>query len=731
MKPIIQLALILICHCSASAQQFAFRRSQSLLVIEADTLDNPWAGGLNCGQFSTIDMDSDGNPELFVFDRTGNRIMIFENQGPVGSPKFIHQPDHEFEFPVLSDWVLLRDYNCDGEPDIFTYNGGSVAVYKNNGPSAPPGLRFSLFKNPLRSRYGNLNLPLYISRIDIPAIGDIDNDGDLDILTYDFGGSCVEFHRNMSMENFGHCDSLMLRIESDNWGQFREGGSLSDIYLNDSCDRASGGLRHAGSTLLTMDVDDDGDQDLVLGDVGSTNLALLHNGGTASYAQISSVSLNFPANHISTQAVNLPVFPAGFYVDLDRDGVRDLLVSPNSTEDFHNFIGAWRYMNGGTNTNPDFSLIEKNFLQKHMIELGEGAYPVFWDHNRDGLADLLVGNHSYWGSNSQIALYENIGSAGAPVFQLITKNYQNLAQYAYSNLIPTFGDLDGDGDDDLILGEQNGYLHYFQNIAPVAPNTPAQFILAQSQFYGIHETGNSAPAIFDLDQDGLRDLIVGNTSGKLNFYKNTGSFTIPQFSSAATISNLGQVDVTDPTVGIWGYSIPCFFQHAGKTELFVGSYRGTIYHYTDLHTAPGAIAASFLLQTQAVWNLKVGERSSATVMEITGDQYPDLILGNYSGGLIFFEGKYPNVTVETVKDHESRIKLFPVPAGEFLRFEMNSDPGLSDYTLTVADVLGGIWGIESIDHNTIRISNLPPGIYFLTLKCASGERITERFVVNH
>ena len=69
---------------------------------------------------------------------------------------------------------------------------------------------------------------------------------------------------------------------------------------------------------------------LVLGDISYNTLTLLMNGGTAPNLNSAMISQDnaFPSN---TTSVNQSVFPAGYHVDIDNDGKRDLVVSPAST----------------------------------------------------------------------------------------------------------------------------------------------------------------------------------------------------------------------------------------------------------------------------------------------------------------------------------------------------------------------------------------------------------------
>jgi len=115
------------------AQPFMEWHDSIQVKIGATTLANPWAGGLNFVQASNIDLDLDGIKDLFMFDKTGDKIRTFINNGTVGTVDFKYNPYYETKFPKLHDWALLVDYNCDGKEDIFSYSdvAGGFKVYRN------------------------------------------------------------------------------------------------------------------------------------------------------------------------------------------------------------------------------------------------------------------------------------------------------------------------------------------------------------------------------------------------------------------------------------------------------------------------------------------------------------------------------------------------------------------------------------------------------------------------
>lgn len=107
----------------------------------------------------------------------------------------------------------------------------------------------------------------------------------------------------------------------------------------------------------------------------------------------------------------------------------------------------------------------------------------------------------------KLALYENTGTVTDPEFTLITRDLAGISAFNFTSLVPTFGDLDNDGDKDMLLGESDGFVHFFKNIGP--PDGPAQFILFAANYQGIDPGANAAPQLIDITGDELPDLIIG------------------------------------------------------------------------------------------------------------------------------------------------------------------------------------------------------------------------------
>ncbi len=699
-----------------------------------------WAGGLNSCQFSATDMNSDGIRDLFVFDRLRNKKLTFINNGTPDAIDYVYSPEYESKFPAIHDWAMLIDYNCDGKEDIFTYSIGGIAVYKNVSDST--GLKFELVTPLIYSlQSGGNYVNLYVTPVDYPAISDIDNDGDLDILTFFGLGSYVEYHKNMSVEKYGNCDSLDFVLTERCWGKFKESESSNHLTLDITCpwkgddnNQPENEPKHTGSTLLATDLDGDNDKDLILGDVDYPNLVKLTNGGTPDSAYMTSMDTTFPSN---TLPVHIFSFLQPYYIDVDNDGLNDMIVSPFDpnmliSEDAEN---TWLYKNTGTNSAPVFNFQVNDFLQGDMVDLGTGAYPVFYDYNKDGLTDLFISNYGYWDTSyydfgilksfyiSQLALFENTGTQDNPEFKLTNRDFFNLSTLNLKAIYPTFGDIDGDGDDDMILGESSGKIHLFENTA--GAGNPINLALSQMNYKGIDAGDFSTPQLIDIDRDSLTDLVIGNKKGRLSFYKNTGTANDAAFTLIT--DSLGGVYVADTNTSWYGYSVPYFFEDTlGKYKLFVGSESGYIFYYKDIDE--GLAVNKFTLAEPQLDYIYEGARTGVAVKDINNDGFVDMIVGNYSGGIGFFKGdtslKY-NQIAEKNNKVANNIRIFPNPANNMISVCLVNYPEdkKSDIVIRIISVLGKeVYSkkYNDIDKIDIKLDDIKAGIYVLEVLCCSG-----------
>ena len=143
MKHLWALSIIMLSVFTLRAQLFEISNDPIFRNSQGNVYTNALAGGLNQPQFSNFDFNGDGKLDLFVFDRTGNKVLVFISEttpGTSGSAATIayrYDPSYEQFFPEASEFMQLKDYDGDAKPDLWMYDGDSVVIYKNATVSLP------------------------------------------------------------------------------------------------------------------------------------------------------------------------------------------------------------------------------------------------------------------------------------------------------------------------------------------------------------------------------------------------------------------------------------------------------------------------------------------------------------------------------------------------------------------------------------------------------------------
>ncbi|MFZ4548410.1 MAG: LamG-like jellyroll fold domain-containing protein, partial [Bacteroidales bacterium] len=258
---------------------------------------------------------------------------------------------------------------------------------------------------------------------------------------------------------------------------------------------------------------------------------------------------------------------------------------------------------------PDFTLITNNF---NSIDVGAGSAPTFTDIDGDPFLDLLIGEY-----DGNINFYEQV-SQNSNSFTLVNSNFSSIYIGNYS--VPCITNFGDDNLLDLIIGEEYANLNYYEQNSLNSTG----FTLVTSNFV----SGNPEcqyPTITDLDNDGLLDLIVGHIDGKLNRYEQTSlnstSFTfITNYFSSIDIGN---------------YSTPAFtdFEDDGLLDLIIGNEAGNLSHYEQ----NSLNSENFSLVSTNFQSIDVGDHARPTVKDIDNDLLLDLIIGEMYGSLIHYE----------------------------------------------------------------------------------------------
>jgi hypothetical protein len=329
-----------------------------------------------------------------------------------------------------------------------------------------------------------------------------------------------------------------------------------------------------------------------------------------------------------------------------------------------------------------------------------------------------------------VRAYKNIGTPSDPQFNFANSDFNNIdAQLSgfIGNSITSkhlsFGDADGDGDDDLFVGDSDGKIHYFQNTA--GAGNPVNLVLNQANYTdssgAVIDIGFFAtPQLIDADRDGDLDLLIGERAGNINYYQNVGAPSAPSFKKIT--DTLGRVDVLKPCCT--GYSVPFMYDSAGSYHLLVGSEAaryypamGAIWHYKNID---GNLGGTFTMVDSMYQNIWEGERMCVNGADINNDNKMDLIVGNYAGGVAIYLADSLTAINEYAQD-AFNFNLYPNPGQH--QFEITGLKFPADKIEIFNSVGAKVYADNIVNRKTIAIHvNLPGGIYFCKV---SGDKFSK------
>ena len=302
--------------------------------------------------------------------------------------------------------------------------------------------------------------------------------------------------------------------------------------------------------------------------------------GTLAFIPQNANAQSFSAKQINPFSLtNAYDVSAPTFADLDGDGDLDML--SGSGDYYYNYYTYnyeyyfKYYQNTGTATNPVFAAPVNNPFGI-TAPADDMITPTFVDIDNDGDMDLFYGDRS-----GDFFYMENVGSSTVPVFGTPQTNpflLSGISSYFTSRSIPTFADLDGDGDFDLLSGGNNGDFFYFQNTGSATAPSFGPVQVNPFSLIGIGYYGRSAPDLIDIDGDGDFDLLSGNSNGDFYYFQNTGTATAPAFATSQTNPfSLSKVGVYSYT----GNSKPTFadIDNDGDMDLMAGDDYGDFSFY--------------------------------------------------------------------------------------------------------------------------------------------------------
>ena len=705
MKYCLAALLFFISFWAGAQQTFTF--DQSIKISRGgNEIEMPFAVGINAAQFQEMDTNGDGKDELIVWDINSRRILVFEIDGD----GFNYIPEMSYFFPNdVSGFMVLVDFNGNGKKDLFTSSPFGIRVYRNITQEGAKYPSWELAQNFLRLDNGS---NLQANNLDIPLIMDIDGDGDLDIVTFNFAsGDYLEFYLNTSIERKGFADIDGFAFPKARWGNFEfcNCGSFSFgitcsgfpisrlLEKNDENKR----ITHAGGhSVLYSDLNDDGIFDLLIGQDKCSTLYYLPNKGTNAQPLFDEFTTEIPNIGPFPE---FPVFHASYLWE------KGLLISSNSSTAAGVFNADYSSNIFQLSFDEQGPIEPRPFLQSRIFDLGENSRPFFKGFQDSGEL-ILTTNSLRNGELKGLAYRIEVSQAG---WELVEEDYLglsdlNLLNLQYFEFLSSTNQMTywfaGVDTANLELRHQA-----FFDLAPDFPN-PKQVTFPV--------TGSRPSDHLELFSYENKDYIL--------LARQTGELVIFEFDINANEKiKLVKRDFLGFSDNPASRNLTVHVISGPKPSIYAIDQRGVLMYIPDFMNQDQRQTIQVKLLENETQNTKMGRNTWITSIPKPFSENPDLLLGNTAGGLEYLkfvgEGGDPS-------ENEFLVKIYPNPSqGQF------NVLASQDSDLRIISSLGQIM-LDQIRLTAnrafeIQAPFLSPGLYIVQLTTTGGRRISRKIIV--
>jgi hypothetical protein len=381
----------------------------------------------------------------------------------------------------------------------------------------------------------------------------------------------------------------------------------------------------------------------------------------------------FPADSLEKQ-FSKNRFSQWKYVDYDNDGDMDLLAGIDTWDDYgwdNAFDSAGNWTRGPLhgyvyllkNVNGSFMNCGRIKAGGKPLDVYGAPSPNMEDFDGDGDLDLICGEFL-----DRLTWFENTGSRENPVFAegRFLENSDGIITMDLEMIIPVAVDWDGDGDTDLVVGDEDGRVALLENTGEVIDNMPVFLspVYFKQQADLLKFGALATPVSVDWDSDGDEDLICGNTAGYIGFIENMDGGDPPVWNTPVLLKANGKPirimagengSIQGPAEKKWGYTTLSVadWDHDGLKDIIVNSITGKVVWFkkesensNDALTDKGPVLVDWQGEVPApAWNwwqpcdscLVTQWRTTPFAIDWNNDGLTDLVMLDHEGYLAFFE----------------------------------------------------------------------------------------------
>ncbi|NJL27916.1 MAG: VCBS repeat-containing protein [Thermoanaerobaculia bacterium] len=299
-------------------------------------------------------------------------------------------------------------------------------------------------------------------------------------------------------------------------------------------------------------------------------------------------------------------------------------------------------------------------------------------------------------SGGRFSYFQNTGTSTAPAFVAATGTANALNGVDVGSASsPELVDLDGDFDVDAMVGNLTGTVVYFRNTGSTA--APAFLeITSASPFAGIDVGLQSTPGLGDLDGDGDFDAVVGESNGALLYFRNTGASTAPAFVAVNGTGN----PTNGFTVAQFSSAKLVDLDGDGDFDAVIGRSNGQVNYFENTGSSSVPAYVQRVGAPNPFNGIDVGDMSNTEHVDLDGDGDRDAIIGNYDGAVRYWENTGSS-TVPTFVERTGSLNPFDgIDIGEFAAPELVDLDGDGDLDAVLGAHFGEIFYFENTGSST-------------------------------